>query len=200
MSNDFFKEKAAGYDQVTHRVANVENIAKTIGQCIDLASSMKIMDFGSGTGLLLERIAPSVDTISAVDISTSMNKQLEMKRGVLECQLEILEMDLTASVLDRKFDGIISSMTLHHVENIHSIFSKFYAMLEDSGFIAIADLDSENGSFHQEDTGVFHFGFSREELLSIAESVGFRNTNIVTASTVCKPQGNYSVFLLTATK
>ena len=32
--------------------------------------------------------------------------------------------------------------------------------LNSVGFIAIADLDTENGSFHDEDTGVFHQGQS----------------------------------------
>ena len=39
------------------------------------------MDFGSGTGLLLEIIAPRVNKIAALDISKTMNKELESKHG-----------------------------------------------------------------------------------------------------------------------
>ena len=60
MSNDFFKHKADSYETVNHRVANVENIAKGIVNRIQFESNMSIMDFGSGTGLLLEKIAPFV--------------------------------------------------------------------------------------------------------------------------------------------
>ncbi|OMH38192.1 class I SAM-dependent methyltransferase [Motiliproteus sp. MSK22-1] len=197
MSNDYFKHKAGSYEEINHRVENVENIANSILATTQLEKTMNIMDFGSGTGLLLERVAPYVGKITAVDISTAMNEQLDKKRADLNCDLEILEMDLSKSFLDRKFDGIISSMTLHHVDDIRSMFSRFYAMLRDGGILALADLDLEDGSFHTEDTGVFHFGFDRELLLDIAKEAGFKSAEITSASTVCKPQGDYSVFLLT---
>lgn len=200
MSNDFFKHKAGSYDQVNHRVANVDNIASSILNDIQLEPSMEIMDFGSGTGLLLEKIAPAVKKISAVDISKSMNEQLSQKSASLECELDIIELDLSRSRLPKKFDGIISSMTMHHIENIDAMFDTFASMLNEGGFIAIADLDTEDGSFHTEDTGVFHFGFDRTEFTRSAEKAGFSRIKITSASTVHKPQGDFSVFLLTAYK
>ncbi len=200
MNNDFFRHKAESYEQVSDRVANVERIANSMIDCIEFGTAMHIMDFGSGTGLLLEKIAPLVRSISAVDISSSMNEQLEKKRSRLSCELEIIEMDLSKSVLDMEFDGIISSMALHHVDDIKSMLGKFYSMLKDDGFIAIADLDTEDGNFHAEDTGVFHFGFDREELVTFANESGFANVKVSSASTVRKPQGDFSVFLLTAKK
>ena len=169
MSNDFFKHKAASYEQDDCRVENVATIASSMLSRIDLKPDMELMDFGSGTGLLLEKIAPFVASITAVDISSSMNQQLNKKRADLACELEIIEMDLTKSNLDRKFDGIISSMTLHHVDDLKSMFIKLHSMLKPGGFIALADLETEDGSFHTEDTGVYHFGFSAKELMGLAK-------------------------------
>ncbi len=157
------------------------------------------MDFGSGTGLLLEKIAPFVEKITAVDISSSMNAQLRDKRDQLPCELDIQEIDLTKKTIDEKFDGIISSMTMHHIEDTETMLVKLYDMLNDNGYIAIADLDKEDGGFHSEDTGVFHFGFDRQEIVSAAKNAGFKKIKIKTASTIEKPQGMYTVFLLTAT-
>jgi len=198
MSNDFFKHKADSYEQDVRRVENVVTIASSIKRHVDLKPTMKLMDFGSGTGLLLEKIAPYVASITAVDISSSMNQQLDKKRADLACELEIIEMDLTKSSLDRKFDGIISSMTLHHVDDLNALFVKLHTMLNKGGFIALADLETEDGSFHTEDTGVFHFGFSREELLDFATGAGFSQVEVNPASTVHKPNGDYPVLLLTA--
>lgn len=200
MDNDYFEHKADSYDQVKDRVTNVENIANSILNNVKLDETMEIMDFGSGTGLLLERIASFVEKITAIDISKSMNKQLNRKREDLECELEILEMDLSKSKLDRKFDGIISSMTMHHVDDISAMFDKFYSMLNDGGVIAIADLDIEDGAFHTEDTGVFHFGFDRKNISNSAMESGFRDVKVISASVMQKPHGNYPVFLLTGNK
>lgn len=198
MNHDYFQHKASSYEQNQSRVANVENIAHSILSQITFEQNMHIMDFGSGTGLLLERIAPYVNKITAVDISHSMNQQLAQKKDDLACDLDMLAIDLSITDLEDTFDGIISSMTMHHIEDTKAMFAKFHAMLNENGFIAIADLDLEDGTFHKEDTGVFHFGFGRDRLLEIAREVGFKNVSICDASTVHKPQGSYPVFLLTA--
>ncbi len=198
MSKDFFKDKAEGYEQDDHRVENVATIASSVMKHIDLKPDMELMDFGSGTGLLLEKIAPYVASFTAVDISTSMNEQLIQKQDQIDCELEVIEMDLTTSNLNRSFDGIISSMTLHHVDDLKSLFGKLHSMLKPGGFIALADLETEDGSFHQEDTGVFHFGFSAKQLMDFAIDSGFSQAEINPASTVQKPYGEYPVLLLTA--
>ncbi len=197
---DFFAEKAEGYDGQKSSTQNVDNIAKSILKDLSFTKEMHIMDFGSGTGLLLSQIAPRVGEITAVDISPSMNGVLQLKMKAIDCKLQILELDLTKETLHTKFDSIISSMTIHHIENVQEIFKKFYSLLNDNGTIAIADLDKEDGSFHTEDTGVFHYGFDRNEFLSIAENAGFRHLKIQTASVIDKPTGNYPIFLLTGKK
>jgi hypothetical protein len=89
---------------------------------------------------------------------------------------------------------------MHHVKDIAAMFVKFYALLNDGGIIAIADLDKEDGSFHDEDTGVYHFGFARDEIALAAKQAGFRDVEVVDASMLYKPQSEYPVFLLTAKK
>jgi putative AdoMet-dependent methyltransferase len=200
LSKDYFQHKSKNYEKDENRVNNVENIANSIKQNIVLDKSMNIMDFGSGTGLLLEKIAPLVGKITAVDISKTMNNELNAKRENLGCTLEIVEMDLSNSKLDKKFDGIVSSMTMHHIKDIKSMFKDFFNMLNENGFLAIADLDLEDGSFHTEDTGVFHFGFDRDKFINSAKEAGFKNLKIISASTAYKPYGKFPIFLLIGNK
>lgn len=200
MSKDFFAHKAQNYENDKRRVSNVDNIANAIIHSVNLEPSMHLMDFGSGTGLLLERVAPHVNKITAVDVSASMNEQLAGKQSILECELEILQIDLSCERISAQYDGIISSMTMHHVRDIDAIFLTFYSLLKNKGFIAISDLDSEDGSFHTEDTGVYHFGFDRDVLIQAAKQVGFFDVKVTDASTVYKAHGTYPVFLLTARK
>lgn len=197
---DFFKEKAQEYDKESSRTQNVDHIAQAILKDVTFLKEMHIMDFGSGTGLLLSNIAPHVGKITAVDISSSMNEVLRSKMNTINCKLEIAEIDITKETLDRKFDVIISSMAVHHIENLTDLFKIFYTLLHENGTIAIADLDKEDGSFHTTNTGVFHNGFDREEFLAIAKSVGFKDLKTKNASIVEKPTGSYSVFLLTGKK
>ena len=198
MTRDLFADRAADWDRAGDRVDNVGNIAAAIRDRIAFEPTMEIMDFGSGTGLLLERVAPLVRKICAVDTSPSMNAELAAKAGSLGCELEILEVDLAEARLERRFDGIISSMTLHHVENVAALFRVFHGLLNDGGFLALADLETEDGSFHPDNEGVHHFGFDRDALTGMARDAGFSDPEVSTASVLRKPHGDFPVFLLTA--
>ncbi len=197
MPKDHFAHKARAYEQEVKRVDNVSRIAEMILQEIDYTPEMHLMDFGSGTGLLLEQIAPQVRKITAVDMSASMNAILAEKQATLPCEVEILKMDLSRETPSSSFDGIISSMTIHHVKDTLALFETFYALLPEGGTLALADLDTEDGSFHTADTGVFHHGFERESFLATAKAAGFRELKIQTVGNVIKPYGEYGVFLLT---
>lgn len=205
--SDYFINKASNYDKGTRRVANVDAIIKSMLDNINFSDDMHLMDFGAGTGLLLSGIAPYVRKITGVDISPAMMQELAKKVDILkdehECELQIVATDLTKTdnQIDagvQRFDGVISSMTLHHIEDIPALFAKLKASLKPEGFIALADLDIEAGDFHTEDTGVFHHGFDRQYLCKVAEQAGFKNVQIVTANEFVKNDVAYSVFLLTA--
>jgi cyclopropane fatty-acyl-phospholipid synthase-like methyltransferase len=182
------------------RVQNAKSIASLIVKNIRFESTMEVMDLGAGTGLLSYFIAPHVAKIIAVDNSPSMLEEFKNKASEFDSETEILAADISTDDLGRTFDGIISSMTIHHVEETKALFSKLYEMLNDNGFIAIADLDSEDGSFHSDDTGVHHHGFDRSELEDIAREAGFKDIKFDLASTIEKPHCTFTVFLMTAVK
>ena len=199
-THDHFAHKSKSWDMNSKRVKNAKAIATSITNHISLNKKMELMDFGAGTGLLSFFVAPKVGKIVAVDKSPSMLEQFGDKRDVFECETEIIERDLTIEPLERKFDGIISSMTIHHVKDTTALFHKFYEMLNPDGFIAIADLDVEDGTFHSEDTGVHHYGFDREILETTAREAGFGDIHFETASIIRKPNRDFPVFLMTAAR
>ena len=199
-NEDLFANKSKSWDMNSKRVHNAKAIANLIVKNIKLDKSMELMDFGAGTGLLSYFVAPYVKKIVAVDNSPSMLLEFQSKCNTFVCETEVIQKDLSTDTLERMFDGIISSMTIHHLEDTASLLSKLYNMLPDGGFIAIADLDSEDGSFHSDNTGVFHYGFDRHLLAEHAQKVGFKNVSFSLASTIRKSQAEFTVFLMTAVK
>jgi cyclopropane fatty-acyl-phospholipid synthase-like methyltransferase len=197
---DHFAHKSKTWDMNSKRVQNAKGIAELIVNNIKLNKEMEIMDFGAGTGLLSYFVAPYVQKIIAVDNSPSMLIEFKNKCDEFSCHTEVIEKDLSTDTLDRKFDGIISSMTIHHLEDIPALFVKFYDMLDEHGFIAIADLDSEDGTFHSDNEGVFHYGFDRQLLARYAQEAGFKDITFSLANKISKPHAEFTVFLMTAVK
>ena len=195
---DKFASKAKEYEAKQRRLDTAKTIADKIKSNIHLTKDMHLIDFGSGTGLLLEAFSNSIGKVTAIDISPSMTNILREKS--IHCELEIKELDLTKENLDIEVDGLISSMTIHHIKDVQEIFNKFYKLVKSGGFIAIADLDKEDGTFHTIDTGVEHFGFDRDKFIQFAKEAGFTNIKIENATTISKPHKDFGVFLLTALK
>lgn len=200
MNSDNFKEKARNWDKNSLVVNNAKSIADAICLNIPLHKEMEIMDFGAGTGLLSSCISGYIKKIVAIDSSLAMLEKFKEKSSELDCEIELMQKKLPIDKIENRFDGIISSMTLHHIEDIKELFNDFYNYLKDDGFIALADLQREDGTFHSDNEGVFHFGFDTKEIESIAKEVGFKDIKIEETHIIEKPEQSYMVFLITAIK
>lgn len=194
-----FDKRAKTWDSGDIRVNGAATIADAIKEKITLKKDMDIMDFGVGTGLLGFIIAEDVKKVYGVDTSTQMLAKLQEKNSS-EVSIEAIHQDIVKEPLSQTFNGVVSSMTLHHVEDLKAFFDVIYKNINDDGFIAIADLESEDGTFHSDNAGVFHFGFEDKELCKIVEKSGFKNVKFENINTINKPHRDFGVFLLTATK
>lgn len=198
---DKFLGRADSYDSVSYRINYIDEMAKSIINSTKLNRDMTIIDFGAGTGLLTQRVSSYVKKIIAIDSSASMASKLREKRDIIECDLEIKVVDITKESFDiEAVDGIISTMTLHHIKDIESLFKKFYTLVKDGGFLAICDIDKEDGTFHTVDSGIEHYGFDRDEFKLWCKKGGFKDIKIADGVDIVKPHGVFSSFILTAKK
>jgi 2-polyprenyl-3-methyl-5-hydroxy-6-metoxy-1,4-benzoquinol methylase len=101
--------------------------------------------------------------------------------------------------MEARFDAVISSMVMHHIPDTKALFERIRSLLNDGGRIAFADLYKEDGSFHDDNSGVHHFGFEPDSLKTLLEATGFTDIAFHTAYTFQKAK-EYPVFLMTARK
>jgi len=196
---DHFKSRASEWDKGTIRVAGAKKIADAISLHVELKNTMEVLDFGVGTGLLGFEIAKFVKQVYGVDVSQNMIETLQSK-NTPELNIKTYTQDIIKEPLKKSFDGLVSSMTLHHIQDLKLFFQTIYKNINDDGFIAIADLVSEDGSFHSDNTGVFHFGFDKDALCKIVEDAGFLHVEFIVINTINKPHKDFDIFLLSAKK
>lgn len=194
---DHFKDRAKEWDKGSVRVKGAKKIADAISEKIELTNKMEILDFGVGTGLLGFEIAKVVKKVYGVDTSPNMIEKLKTK-NTPKLSIETYCQDIIKKPLENSFNGLVSSMTLHHIKDLKAFFATIYKNIKDDGFIAIADLNSEDGTFHSDNTGVFHFGFQREKLCKIVSAAGFSEVDFQIINTINKPHKDFDIFLLTA--
>ncbi len=203
---DFDKE-AASWDENPARVKLAHDVANAISKQIALTPDMDVMDFGCGTGLLTVELQPRVRSITGIDSSQGMLDMFNTKIAKLKLnQVSTVLVDLDkGDILTGNYDLVVSNMTLHHIKEIEPLFDQFSAITAPAGYLCITDLDPDNGQFHADNTGVFHFGFARATLRKIFIEAGFDKVNDITAAKVMKPAINgemreFTVFLMTGQK
>ena len=91
-------------------------------------------------------------------------------------------------------------MVLHHVNDFEGILHTFYSLLNPDGYLAIADLYPEDGSFHGISVKV-HWGFDPVKLTAILKNAGFKTSEHKTCFEIKRESGKiFPVFLLVAQK
>jgi SAM-dependent methyltransferase len=108
--------------------------------------------------------------------------------------------DLVADPLPgRGFDLVLSLLVLHHVRDTAAALTAAHDLLGPDGRLALADLDAEDGTFHDADAeGIHHRGFEREHVANLAREAGFADVTFSTATEIEKDGRSYPLFLLTA--
>ncbi len=203
MNTERFNKMAPDYDKKLRRRQLAESISTAIAR-LPLTKAMAGMEFGCGTGLVSLLLAPKLGTLTALDTSQGMLDVLQQKVDAhLLDNVQCLNTDIFQEDFKQKYDLIICSMTLHHLQDATGLLQRFTELLNPGGYLAIADLYPEDGSFHDASTeGIFHTGFTIDELQSTLTGFGMESIQSEPVHTIKKEKtGNeYPIFLLTACK
>jgi ubiquinone/menaquinone biosynthesis C-methylase UbiE len=201
-----FDERAKDWDADPMKVNRAKTVAQAICSAIPLTAKMSALEYGCGTGLLSFALQSDLGQITLADTSQGMLDVLAEKISALGvANMNPLRLDLSTDPQpDLPFDLTYSLMTLHHIPDAKAILKKFHALLAPGGWLCVADLDKEDGTFHTDGTTDVHLGFERGELQKWVEDAGFVDVKFSTAFEIEKKIGEaekiFPVFLLTAQK
>ena len=202
-----FDKEAAQWDAKAARVKLVAEISAAIIREIKPTRDMDVLDFGCGTGLLMLAVQPLVKSVTGADNSQGMLSVLEGKireQGLTNAYAKYVDFEKGGRI-EGSYDLIVSSMALHHVRDTAGLFAQWHALLRPEGRVCFADLDTEDGSFHPDNAGVFHFGFDRNKVKDLLREAGFHDTRDLTATTMMRDvagggEREFSIFLISAKK
>ncbi len=207
MTENEFDKAAASWDDNPRRMEMTKTIAEAIDASIPLNGDMSMLEFGCGTGALSVLLSGRVGNVQSVDTSSGMIAELEGKLAAApKLAARITPQLLTPPItqtLTGSWDVICSAMVLHHIEDACGTFRHLAGLLSPGGYLAVADLYLEDGSFHARNP-VPHNGFDPVELAELAKDAGLGEPEVTKVMTFQKPGTDgelrdYSIFLLKAT-
>lgn len=201
-----FNAIAAQWDDKPQRLELAAAVARAIAQMVPLDPRMEALDFGCGTGLVSFHLIRHLSKVVAVDSAEKMLERVRDKALAAGVDaIETVHCDAEGiAALGRKFHLVYSSMVLHHVRDLEPLVAGLVAALEPGGYLALADLDAEDGLFHDEPMGVEHHGIDRNGLCRLLYNFGLTEIDVCTAHTIVKQRDGrscpYPVFLVRGRK
>ena len=200
-----FDAKARNWDKNQRFIDRSEAVASVLLQMIPVHAGMKALEYGSGTALLSFALKDKFAEITLMDNSREMTQVTIEKIAEQQVKnMKPLFFDLEHEEFTGKFDIIYSQMVMHHVNDIDAMLAKFCGLLNPGGYLAIADLYSEDGSFHGEGFNG-HLGFDVDSLGDQMKVVGFegikhQQSYIIARTEEVGTVEEFPIFLLTGVK
>ena len=200
-----FDASAHVWDENPIHFERSQAIANTLCHLIDFSGKLSAIEFGAGTGILSLMLKDKLSSCILVDSSAEMLKIAKQKidsvqASHLSCKIADLEKE---EWHESPVDLLFTQMALHHVKDIPGIIHQFSGMIKPAGYLVIADLFTEDGSFHGEGHDVHH-GFDTHELTDILKHENFQilacESVFIIKKTIDNTQRDYPVFLLLAKK
>ena len=166
-------------------------IADAVRRAVPLNPGMRALDYGCGTGLLSFPLRDELGPILMADSSAGMLEVVNEKIAALGVtNMTTAQLDLLADPRPaQRFDLIVTAMTLHHVPDTDRILRVFHDLLNPGGYLCIADLDQEDGSFHGIEVDVQPHVDIDERPVSSSDALNWAHTSVKISSRVHRLAG-----------
>ena len=170
----YFASHAANWDEVRAMHVAEETVEAAIRDAIGEQPYRSLLDVGTGTGRMLEMLAPASDRALGVDQSPPM---LGMARARLERaglrHAQLRQGDIYALPVERNaFDLVVLHQVLHYLDDPSRALREAARTLRPGGRLLVVDFAPHT----EESLRVGHahrrLGFSREEICGIMSDAG----------------------------
>jgi len=188
---------AKDWDLNPDRVASAKTVSKALKSIFSL-TDMDVIDYGAGTGLITFNLSDDAREIIAMDNSKKMLEEIDRKSQASNIDnVHTRYHNINHETLPTAaFDLFISSMTMHHIKDTKDFIQKAASSLKKGGYLAINDLESEDGSFHSMgNEDVAHFGFDRDAIKDIFIDLGLEIVFLERVEVISKKR-DYPIFLI----
>lgn len=141
MAADYFRSNAASWSEVRALHVDPAKVDAALRQVVLRKPIDNLLDIGTGTGRVLELVAPEVTSAIGIDLSREMlavaRHNLD-KDGLRHCQVRHADMYQLPFAQER-FDVVTLHMVLHYSEKPAQVLAEAARVLKPGGRIVVVD-------------------------------------------------------------
>ena len=176
----FFKANAADWERIRSLHAPEKDVENAIVRQLREGSIESVLDAGTGTGRMLELLAPTIKRGVGVDSSPDM---LAIARDRLErahihhCQVrlaDVYRLPFANGDGEQGFDAVLFHQVLHYLEDPQGAIAEAARVLKPGGRILIADFAPHDLEFLRTELQHRRLGFSDREVQGWFQAAGLK--------------------------
>lgn len=172
----YFKDNAADWQRIRALHAPESDVERAILDLLGRDKLETVLDAGTGTGRMLELLAPHIARGVGVDISPEMlaiARDRLARAGAAHCQVRLGDI-YRLPAADQSFDAVIFHQVLHFVDDPQAALREALRVLKPGGRVLIADFAPHLLEFLRADYAHRRLGFSDAEVKSWFVAAGLK--------------------------
>jgi len=176
----FFKANASEWERIRSLHAPDSDVEAAILRLMESAPIESLLDAGTGTGRMLELLAPHIRRGVGVDASPEMlaiARDRLARAGVHHCQVrlaDVYRLPFPNGTSDQGFDAVLFHQVLHYLDDPQTAVVEAARVLKSGGRMVIADFAPHELEFLRDELAHRRLGFSDREVLAWFHAAGLK--------------------------
>ncbi len=173
-ASEKFRRAGADWDEMRALDLSAEQVEQALLALLPEASLGHALDIGTGTGRLLELLAPRISTGLGIDASPTMLALARVRLAQPElAHCTVRQADMYALPLhDSAYDLVLLQMVLHYAEDPAQVLHEARRVLAPGGRVAIVDLAPHTRTEFRERFAHRALGFDSDTMCRLLRQVG----------------------------
>lgn len=176
----YFKANAPQWERIRSLHVPEQDVERTIVRLLGSQALADVLDAGTGTGRMLELLAPHIGRGIGIDVSPEMlaiARERLARAGATNCQVrrsDVYRLPFADGDLKSGFDAVIFHQVLHFLDDPQAALREAARVTKPGGRLLIADFAPHDLEFLREEHAHRRLGFSDREVESWFKSAGLK--------------------------
>jgi ubiquinone/menaquinone biosynthesis C-methylase UbiE len=174
LASAYFRENAARWDQIRSLYIDERIVEAALVDIIAAADPRDLLDIGTGTGRMLEILAPRVEHALGIDQSREMLAvaRVNLERaGLLNGSVRLGDMYQLA-LPDATFDAVVVHQVLHYADRPAAALAEAARVLRPGGILVLVDFAPHALEFLRVEHAHRRLGFADAEVAEWCRAAG----------------------------
>jgi len=180
VASESFRRKGADWDEMRALDLPAAAVEQALLELFPAGAARRLLDIGTGTGRLLELLAPRISLGLGIDASRAMLALARARLagpGLTHCAVRLADM-YRLPLPDGGFDAVVMQMVLHYAEDAAAALAEAARVLRPGGRLVVVDLAAHDRRDCIERLAHRWPGFSNTRMDELLTGAGLIGTGI----------------------